>query len=162
MQLPAFQRYRPCQDNRPQLGVKNGRILPLDTCDFAPKCHHSPPSAENQKFQETGLFNTLYFISFNRRKELKPLRENFGMGPPPSLSTGPVLVYPIVPLVDPRKSRPTPNVRFSKGLSSPKAYPSRHRSQKAWHKCRKLHFAATLKNTTLDSYVQRLLLKHLS
>ena len=56
MQLPAFQRKRPCQDNRPQVGLKNGRILPLDTCDFAPKYH---PAGHQLKIKSSSKLDFL-------------------------------------------------------------------------------------------------------
>jgi len=66
MQLPAIQRYRPYQDNRPQLGLKNGRTLPLDTGNYAPKCYpggHQLKIKSSSKLDFLKVANVVVFLS---------------------------------------------------------------------------------------------------
>ncbi|BAH74546.1 hypothetical protein DMR_10550 [Solidesulfovibrio magneticus RS-1] len=96
LQLPAFQIARPFQDNSHQAGLKNRRILPLDTGDFAPKCH---PAGHQLKIKSSSKleFSTSCIASAITGEDSSSpslgsfLGMGFSPGPPPPLSTGPVL-----------------------------------------------------------------------
>lgn len=96
MQLPAFQINRPFQDNRHQAGLKNRRILPLDTGDYAPKCHLAGHQLKIKNSSKLDLLTSLTFSAFFKENISIPSLGSFwGLGfssdTPPPLSTGPFL-----------------------------------------------------------------------
>jgi len=66
MQFPVFQKDRPFPDNSYQTELKNGRILPLDTGDYAPKCYpagHQLKIKNSSKLDFSSISNLIDFPS---------------------------------------------------------------------------------------------------
>ena len=96
MQLPSFQRDRLFQENSHQSGLKNGRILPWNTGDYALKCHPAGHQLKIISSSKLDFLTSCIVSAITEKDSSSPSLGSFwgkGFSPdtPPPLSTGPVL-----------------------------------------------------------------------